>query len=352
MSEQAEQASKALLDRLIARAGQYTGRGVDAEGQIFFADLSLAVVAGGRSVQYRYRAQAFDSSEVLHDESGLIGIGIDDRLALMASASNFRHVFMRTLALTEAVENVPTSFEVDPAAKAQGPSVALVFAFGQSHDEESFRDEIRFVLYDDGRVGHAYSWGLAGGPFAPRSSVDLENVALAADERPVFVRHYTTMLSDDDARYPGSDELLSVGAPIGRLLGLTRIGIHVELLPTGRRTSFPHAELTEEELVLVEAGHPEVWLDGEVYRLRPGDVVGFPPGTGLAHTFINNAPETARLVVIGERPRSDNKIWYPLNPERKAHVGDAEWWVPEKTDLGPHDGLPDLLRKRKDKPVG
>ena len=60
-------------------------------------------------------------------------------------------------------------------------------------------------------------------------------------QRPAFIKHYTELMDEDRAHYPGSDELLSIGAPVGRALGLTKIGVHIERLPPGRRTSWPHA---------------------------------------------------------------------------------------------------------------
>jgi len=339
-----EAESKALSD-LLQRVGQHVGRGLDHEGRVFLADFELSQAAGGRSAAYRFRTQALDGSAVYHDETGLIGIGIDNRLALMATSTSFRKVFMRRLARVESLDRLVG----EPAGllpPEHGGGVGLVFAYGDVRHWDQFRDEIKLSLYLDGRLGHDVSWGLAGGPFAPRMSVILREVSTVQDERPVFVRHYSHLLEPDDAHYPGSDELLGIDAPIGLLLGLSRIGVHVETLPSGRRTSYPHAELTEEELVLVLAGHPDVWIDGVTYGLRAGDAVGFKPGSGIAHTFINNAPEVARLVVIGEHRRPDNKLWYPLNPERQAQLAPEGAWVPVKTELGVHDGLPDARREK------
>jgi len=336
--------SDVVIADLIARAGQYVGRGVDVTGRVFLADLELTKVAAGKSVAYRFRAQALAGSEVYHDESGLIGVGVDGQLSLMASSNHFRFVFPRSLVRVDALG--PAADEPVGTLPPPGAGSVLVFAYNDHLAEDVFRDEIRLSLYDDGRVGHDYAWGMAGGPFAPRSNVVLTNVAALHDERPVFIRHFAQLMDDDDAHYAGSDELLAIGAPVGRLMGLERIGVHIDTLPTGRRTSYPHAELTEEEMVLVISGHPEVWIDGEIYRLRPGDAIGFKPGGGIAHTFINNAPEPARLVIIGEHRRPDNKIWYPLNPEETARKGESRSWVPVKTGLGPHDGLPDLLRPK------
>jgi uncharacterized cupin superfamily protein len=161
--------------------------------------------------------------------------------------------------------------------------------------------------------------------------------------RPDCIKHYSEVQEADISCYKSSnsDELLSIGSPIGKKVGLTRIGIHHELLPPGRRTSWPHAESDEEEFVYVIEGNPDVWIDGYIYRLNPGDAVGFPAGTGIAHTFINDTDKNVRLLVVGEANKDANKIYYPLHPERQQHVKEGTWWddVP-KRELGPHNGEP------------
>lgn len=101
-------------------------------------------------------------------------------------------------------------------------------------------------------------------------------------KRPDCIRHWRDVEGADDATYPDSNERFSIGAPLARKLGLGRIGIHHERLPPGRRTSYPHAESDEEEFVYVLEGYPEAWINGYLWKLEPGDSVGFPAGTGCA----------------------------------------------------------------------
>jgi uncharacterized cupin superfamily protein len=139
--------------------------------------------------------------------------------------------------------------------------------------------------------------------------------------------------------YPGSDEKMGRDADLGRHFGFRSLGFHhVRLIP-GHRTSLPHAESAEDEIVHVVAGTPDVWLDGHLHRLRPGDTVGFKAGTGVAHTFLNRTDAEVRLIVAGDMPRPENRVVYPLNPDRRPHRDD--WWedAPERP-LGPHDGRP------------
>jgi len=166
------------------------------------------------------------------------------------------------------------------------------------------------------------------------------------EDRPPFIKNYREIQEPDESCYrtSGSTELLSIGSPFGKAFGLKRLGIHHEVLPPGRRTSWPHAEKTEEEFVYVIEGNPEVWIDGRLHRLEPGDAVGFVPGTGIAHTFLNNTDREVRLLVVGDTNRADNKIHYPLHPDRNRLIGDNWWGDAPPRELGPHDGLPDRLR--------
>ena len=147
----------------------------------------------------------------------------------------------------------------------------------------------------------------------------------------------------DPGEFQGTSEPMSFGAALAAHLGLKSIGIHHMRLLPGRRTSLPHAESHEEEFVYVIAGTPDVWLDGVLHRLAPGDAVGFPAGTGLAHSFLNNSEAEVELLVIGNADMADNRIVYPINPERKAWRRD--WWTDAPArELGTHDGLTDQHR--------
>lgn len=141
-------------------------------------------------------------------------------------------------------------------------------------------------------------------------------------------------------QYKNSTEVLSHGRAIGKAAGMLRIGLHVERVPPGHRTSYPHAEEDEEEFVYVLEGEIDAWIDGELHHMRAGDLAAFPAGTGISHTFINDGDRDAVLFVGGEsKPAS--RIFYPLNPQRKNDLTPAQWWddVPPRT-LGPHDGHP------------
>lgn len=164
-------------------------------------------------------------------------------------------------------------------------------------------------------------------------------------EKPPFIGNYKDFIEADNSHYTGSDELLSIGAPVGKKLGLEKIGVHIETLLPGRRTSWPHAERDEEEFAYVIEGNPHVWIDGNIYELKVGDFVAFPSGTGIAHTFLNNTKNVCLLLVGGEATKPLNKVFYPLHPERNNQCREKGmlWEDHPKRSLGPHDGTPITL---------
>jgi len=159
-------------------------------------------------------------------------------------------------------------------------------------------------------------------------------------ERPAFIIS-SSDIAEEAARYPHSDAVLSYGRAIGKAAGLLEIGLHLERLEPGHRTSYPHAEEKEEEFVFVLEGEVDAWIDGHLHPMKAGDLAAFPAGTGICHTFLNNGDCTARLLVGGAQTRSDNRIYYPLNPERRGDMPWSHWWddIPQR-ELGPHDGKP------------
>jgi uncharacterized cupin superfamily protein len=153
-------------------------------------------------------------------------------------------------------------------------------------------------------------------------------------------------------KYPNSDEYTGHQRSVGRVAGLQKIGVNLIRLMPGERSSWPHAEEKEEEFVYVLAGEVDAWIDGVVHAMRPGEFAAFPAGTGICHCFINNSKHEVQLLVGGEASKRDNRVYYPLHPQRRNDLPSSEWWedVP-KHRSGPHDGMSDALRQRSAKLV-
>ena len=158
--------------------------------------------------------------------------------------------------------------------------------------------------------------------------------------RPSFIIT-SDAVAEKRGQYPNSDELLGFTRCIGQAAGLLRIGINLVRLPPGHRASWPHAEEKEEELVYVLEGTVDAWVDGAVYPMTRGDFAAFPAGTGICHTFINNSDTEATLLVGGEADKADNRIYYPLHPQREGDMPASGWWhdIPKRAQ-GPNDARP------------
>jgi uncharacterized cupin superfamily protein len=125
------------------------------------------------------------------------------------------------------------------------------------------------------------------------------------------------------------------------IYNFSRVGIHHITIEPGFRSSWPHAESLEEEFVYVLSGTVDCWINGYLHRLTPGFAVGFPAGTGIGHTFINNSSEKVELLVVGDRTLKENLCAFPVNPELKNSYGKDIWWEDyPKHPMGPHNGEP------------
>jgi uncharacterized cupin superfamily protein len=161
--------------------------------------------------------------------------------------------------------------------------------------------------------------------------------------RPPYVIHAADV-PETQHQYPRSEERMAPSRAVGHAAGLLRIGVHVVRVAPGTRTSYPHAEENEEEFVYVVDGELDAWLDGELHHVRAGDFIAFPAGTGICHTFINDGDRDALLLSGGERGKSDSRIFYPLNPERRSDIPWSSWW--HDVPVGPQGGHPGKPRSR------
>ncbi|MCE3011093.1 MAG: GNAT family N-acetyltransferase [Proteobacteria bacterium] len=154
-----------------------------------------------------------------------------------------------------------------------------------------------------------------------------------------WVGHYSTRTEKSPSNETPSNFIRVIDSDIGRTVDFNRLAVHHIVLPPGCRTSSPHAESLEEEFVFVLKGKPHLWLNGYIHDLNEHFAVGFPAGTGVAHTVINNTDSDVHLLVAGDKTKKENLCSFPINPELKNDC--PIWWNdPPSHKLGPHNGLP------------
>jgi uncharacterized cupin superfamily protein len=159
-----------------------------------------------------------------------------------------------------------------------------------------------------------------------------------SDERPAYVVHIDDV-PEVEGSYPApfDGEKLSIYRNLGQATGSRSVGFAYERLLPGRRTSFTHAHSAEEELVYVLSGtcHVRVIEPGTAPReipLRAGHAVTFPPGTGIAHCFVNRGGEECALLVVGERKPEADRVRYPEDGAYDEHFARTQpeaYWPPK-----------------------
>jgi uncharacterized cupin superfamily protein len=135
---------------------------------------------------------------------------------------------------------------------------------------------------------------------------------------------------EEEGHYPPpfDRERLGFFRDLGRALGTKSIGVGLDRLPPGERTSFTHAHSDEEELVYILEGECCVRLiePGKPARevpLRAGHVVSFVAGTRIAHCFVNRGTRDCVSLTIGERKRGVDRCFYAEDADYDAHFAKA-----------------------------
>jgi uncharacterized cupin superfamily protein len=96
----------------------------------------------------------------------------------------------------------------------------------------------------------------------------------------------------------------------GRALGTEAIGLRIQRVPPGSRTSRRHRHLFQEELLIVMSGSGVLLHDAERVPVKPGDCIAYRAGDQAAHTFENTGAEPLVIWAFGDR-RDHEVCLYP-----------------------------------------
>lgn len=106
-----------------------------------------------------------------------------------------------------------------------------------------------------------------------------------------------------------SNEQLSLVNALTAAFSLKGLSVHHETLLPRTKTSSAHYYTKKDELIFVLKGSPSVRMNGEIVRLKPGDVFGFPTGAGTPHVIVNESDAPAFFLSIGSNPSEDDVIY-------------------------------------------
>ena len=115
-------------------------------------------------------------------------------------------------------------------------------------------------------------------------------------------------------------------ARVGSKVGGERLGMSVYDLPAGEAIGPYHAELTDEEWVIVVHGHVIVRTPEGDRALASGDVLCFPVGPDGAHVVRNGSDEPARVAIISTK-NEFCIVEYPEDARLQLWAGDAHYML-------------------------
>jgi len=95
-----------------------------------------------------------------------------------------------------------------------------------------------------------------------------------------------------------SGEIYSRSAILTGLFSYRKIFVHHEVLSPGKRASAPHRHRVQEEMIFVLEGFPTAYLGKQAQQLKPGDFIGFKPGSKELHFIENTTDQEVRFLVI------------------------------------------------------
>ncbi|OZG73548.1 cupin [Hahella sp. CCB-MM4] len=89
---------------------------------------------------------------------------------------------------------------------------------------------------------------------------------------------------------------------IGPRIGAQKLGYNLTAVPPGKR-AFPfHNHRVNEEMFFVIEGHGEVRIGGEIYPIRPGDIIACPAGgEESAHQIINTGMSELKYLAVSTK---------------------------------------------------
>lgn len=121
-----------------------------------------------------------------------------------------------------------------------------------------------------------------------------EDNAAGADPRIVNLDETPETIFKPDA------EVESHVRDIGRAVGCKRIGLRIQRVPPGKRSSWRHRHLFQEEILLVLSGEGMLVHGDRRTPVRAMDCVAYLPSDATAHTFHNTGSTDLVIAAFGD----------------------------------------------------
>ena len=118
-------------------------------------------------------------------------------------------------------------------------------------------------------------------------------------ESPYLLRAAEIQASTQSSSHPWNPHSEIHGTMLARTLGLTRTGVSLARIPSGKESFVYHSHRYEEEWIYILSGNGMAEIDGNEYEVAAGDFMAFPTPS-VAHHLRNPFADDLVYLMGGE----------------------------------------------------
>ncbi|MEE8118329.1 MAG: cupin domain-containing protein [Gammaproteobacteria bacterium] len=141
-----------------------------------------------------------------------------------------------------------------------------------------------------------------------------------ANTYPHLLRQADIKSAEYTFSHPWNPKSEITGTHLSRTAGLSRTGVSLVRLATGKESFAYHLHHREEEWIYILSGRGVALIDGEEYELDPGDFVAFPTPS-VPHNMTNPFDEELVYMMGGENLEHEIAD-FPTLGRRMVRMGD------------------------------
>jgi len=172
------------------------------------------------------------------------------------------------------------------------------------------------------------------------------------DRPPPPIANAEDVLADPEACvvFPERGAFAARLAPVGRVLGTTKIGINMTVVPPGRKAFPRHYHFVNDEAFVILSGTGTLHYGDTDHPLRPLDVVHIAAGTGIPFQIENTGTRELRYLALSSMIPAD--VFHYVDADKYGvmangvpfHALDTEGlprfarWIWPETDVGYWEG--------------
>ncbi len=121
-------------------------------------------------------------------------------------------------------------------------------------------------------------------------------------------------------------------APIAPLIGASKLGYNITIIPAGKRAYPYHAHLVNEEMFFILEGEGTLRHSDQTWPIKQGDIICCPVGQEHAHEILNTGTVDLKFLAVSTMQEPEIGI-YPDSKKFGVFAGKAPGHTHKDYDL-------------------